>query len=157
MHHKTEIVLNEKPLYKLSYEFCFSKTQSESEAKFFAKLMEKLFNSHEHEMVTISSNLIDGIGDYASHVYFIEKLTNLTAEYKNIHLKNISFVSKDKQSLAKIVRENKISEESVFTFGKKSLNQDYIHQQHSFGCLIYNRKKLSTVFLKQRLILFSCA
>ena len=62
--------------------------QNESNAQSFAEQMEHIFSVHEHQLVTISSNISDGIGDYASHVYFIEKLTHLTADYKNIPYTN---------------------------------------------------------------------
>jgi ankyrin repeat protein len=157
MEHKSEIALNQTLLYKLLYEFSFSRTKSESKAKFFAETMEGIFKFNEHQMVTVTKNFNDGIGDYTSQVYFIEKLTNLMAEFKNIRLKNISFVSKEKQPIAKIVRESKINEESVYVMGNGNSEQDYSQKTSFIGVPDETEETLLSDFINNASMLFNIA
>lgn len=113
----TKSEIDKTSLYKMFNDFCLSRMQDESKANQVAKILGEAFASSRHSIITIAKNLDDGIGDYVSQVYFIEKLNTLFATYPNVNLKNISYISDKKQGIAKIIREGKIEENTVFVMG----------------------------------------
>lgn len=149
--------LEETALYKLFYEFGLSIIHDEDKAELFAKELDAVFKEHTHRIVTTSSNLSDGIGDYSSHVYFIEKITRLLAEYKNVDLKNISYVSAEKQPFSKILRENKINEESVCVLGNDNDDYDYSQKTSFVGVPNKKEKKILSSLMNEADFIFNFA
>jgi hypothetical protein len=147
-------------LFQLYKDFFIFQGRNPDEADSFASKMATLFSTvGSHNIVTLSMNLDDGIGDYVSQVYFIEKFKKLTHHLPNVNLKNISFVSDQKLQTARFVRENKISEESVYIL-KQNNNDESMSsyaniigiptsetQQNNLANIIYNADFLFNIAL----------
>lgn len=94
-------------LYRLFYDFYLSRETSLANADVFARKMTHFLNMGSHELTTLCMNLNDGIGDFASQLYFIKKLDALFAGKKNVNVQHISLVGEKKLELAeKILTEN---------------------------------------------------
>lgn len=120
-------------LYKLYHDFFIFQGGNSQLADKFASQMHQLFLTvGVHEITTIGMNYRDGIGDYVSQIYFIEKLTELCKFAPNVSMKHISLVSNQQLEIAKRVRSNKISENDVLEFN----NPDFLQLNHDKTNLI---------------------
>jgi hypothetical protein len=106
--------LSNNPLYQLYYDFFIHQSGGGESADNFATEMQNLFTTvGNHNITTICMNLKDGIGDYVSQVYFIDKLNKISESIPNINMRNLSLISKQKLGIAKIIRNEMISEDTV--------------------------------------------
>jgi hypothetical protein len=72
-------------LFDLYKDFFIFQGGTANKADVFARRMAELFSTiGYHNLVTFSMNLDDGIGDYVSQVYFIEKFNKLFKNLTNV-------------------------------------------------------------------------
>ncbi len=94
-------------------------------------------------IITVSENYADGIGDYISQLYFIKKLNTLFTNYENVFLKHFSFITSDKIKLAFTLKSEMYPQESVYILDDFSCSIEVISKNiESHSSIIIDIDKL---------------
>lgn len=109
MDTKEEQTFAAHPLYAEFYDYaCHIVKGNSALAEAVATRMFSRFMEGEHVIITLCQNQADGIGDFASQMFYAEKLKALFGNCANVRIEHISFITPEKLSAAGFIMGTRV-------------------------------------------------